>query len=185
MQSYSNSQLHKIRRHIKNGGIIAYPTEFCYGFGCNPFNHKAINKILKIKKRSKAKGLIVIAANINQLHNLILPLSDLDTQKLKSYWPGFYSIIMPSKTNVPKSLTGKHNKLAVRVSKHNLVGQICNYLNSPLISTSANISGHQPIKNYRECVRQFGKKVMVLPGSTSFAKHASTIIDWESGKQIR
>jgi L-threonylcarbamoyladenylate synthase len=185
MQAYSNNLLHKIQRHIKNGGIIAYPTEFCYGFGCDPFNYRAINNILRIKQRDKAKGLIVIAANIHQLDKLIIPISLHDRQKLKKYWPGFFSILLPSKKNTLNVLIGAHNKLAVRISNHDLVKQLCNYLHMPLVSTSANLSGHKPIKCYRECVRQFGKKVMVLPGNTGFAKNPSTIIDWKSGQIIR
>lgn len=185
MQAYNNNLLHKISRHVKNGGIIAYPTEFCYGFGCDPFNYKAVSQILKIKKRSKSKGLIIIAANITQLDKLIMPLSTTDIKKLKRFWPGFYSLILPSKLNIPHILTGEHRQIAVRVSKHDLVNQICNFMNSPLVSTSCNLSGHKPIKSYRECIRIFGKKVMVLPGLTNFAKHPSTIIDWKTGKIIR
>ncbi len=185
MQSYNNNLLHKIRQHIKNGGVIAYPTESCYGFGCNPFNYKAIKQILKIKQRDSAKGLIVIASDVKQLDKLIKPLSITDKAKLKQYWPGFYSIIMPTTDMAPQILTGKHKTLAVRVTKHDLVRQICNFLNMPLVSTSANYSGHKSIKNYRECIRQFGNKVMVLPGNTSFAKNPSTIVDWKSGKTLR
>ncbi|MCC2644848.1 MAG: threonylcarbamoyl-AMP synthase [Burkholderiales bacterium] len=185
MQSYNNTLLNKIRRHIRGGGVIAYPTESCYGFGCDPFNHRAINQILKIKCRDKAKGLIVVADNINQLNQLIMPLSYNDKLKLKAYWPGFCSILMPSSIKAPKILIGKHKTLAVRVSKHDLIRQLCKFLNMPLVSTSANYSGCESIKTYRECLQQFGKKVMVLPGNTNFAKKPSTIIDWRTGRIYR
>lgn len=185
MQSYNSNLLHKIRRHIKHGGVIAYPTESCYGFGCDPLNHKAIGQILKIKGRDKSKGLIVVASDLKQLDQLIGKLSPKDKQTLKAYWPGFYSIIMSTTKMAPKILTGKHRTLAVRVSKHDLIRQMCGFLNMPLVSTSANYSGHKSVKTYRECVRQFGKKVMVLPGDTNFAKTPSTIIDWKTGKVFR
>src|SRR5579863_7180495 len=122
---------------------------------------------------------------MKQLNLLIGKLSTHDKQKLKAYWPGFYSIIMPTTKMAPKILTGKYRTLAVRVSRHDLIQQICGFLNMPLVSTSANYSGHKSVKTYRECVKQFGKKVMVLPGNTSFAKSPSTIIDWKTSKILR
>jgi len=185
MYRYSSELLLKVKNHIKNGGIIAYPTESCYGFGCDPFNYTAINKIINLKGRSKTKGLIVIAGSQKHLSGLIMPLSEKDKNEIKNYWPGPFSLILPVTKKVPQNLIGKHRKIAVRVTRHQLVQQLCNSLNMPLVSTSANKSGCRSIKTYRECIRQFGKDVMVLPGNTNFAKKPSTIIDWETKRQLR
>ncbi|MEN9946001.1 MAG: hypothetical protein RLZZ293_387 [Pseudomonadota bacterium] len=183
---YSSILLKQIAQHLANGGVIAYPTESCYGFGCDPFNYKAINQVIYIKGRSKTKGLIVIAGEQKQLKRLIKPLNHQDQQLInQNYWPGFFSIILPVSKQVPTNLTGKHRKVAVRVTKHKLVRQICNQLNSPLVSTSANKSGYYAIKNYRDCLRQFGQQVMVLPGKIGFAKRPSTIIDWQTKQILR
>ena len=86
---------------------------------------------------------------------------------------------------VPQNLIGKHKKIAVRVTRHKMVGQLCNYLNMPLVSTSANKSGRRSISNYRDCKRIFGQSVLVLPGITNFAKRPSTIIDWQTKQVLR
>lgn len=185
MRYYSPAKIREIKRHLRNGGVIAYPTESCYGFGCDPFNYSAINKIIQLKGRNKAKGMIVIVGSVNQLQNVISPLHENDKSQLTQYWPGFYSIILPVSRQIPRNLIGAHRKIAVRVTRHKLVKQLTNALNMPLVSTSANKSGHQSIKTYRECVRQFGKQVMVLAGTTNFAKKPSTILDWESKKILR
>lgn len=185
MRYYSPAKLREIKRHLRNGGVIAYPTESCYGFGCDPFNYLAINKIIHLKGRNKAKGMIVIAGDVNQLQKVINPLNENDKSQLTQYWPGFYSIILPVRRQIPRNLIGAHRKIAVRVTRHKLVKQLTNSLNMPLVSTSANKSGHQSIRTYRECVRQFGNQVMVLSGTTNFAKKPSTIIDWESKKILR
>ena len=185
MRYYSPAKLKQIKRHLHNGGVIAYPTESCYGFGCDPFNYSAINKIIQLKGRNKAKGMIVIAGSVAQLQKVIKPLNANDKSQLTQYWPGFYSVILPVSRQTPRNLIGAHRKIAVRVTRHKLVKQLTNSLNMPLVSTSANKSGHQSIKTYRECVRQFGKRVMVLSGATNFAKKPSTIIDWESKKVLR
>lgn len=185
MYRYTNKILSNAYKHIKNGGVIAYPTESCYGLGCDPLNRKAIDKIIKLKRRSKTRGLIVIAGEIKQLESLLMPLKSKDYNDISKYWPGPFSLILSTKQNTPKNLTGQHQKIAVRVTKHQLVKQLCQFINMPLVSTSANISGHKAITNYRECQKKFGKSVLVLPGLTNFAKKPSTIIDWSTKKILR
>ena len=185
MRYYTPHKIKQIRRHLKAGGIIAYPTESCFGFGCDPFNYTALNKLIRIKGRTKTKGLIVIAGAFKQLAQLIQPLSGAEQAELSQYWPGFNSLILPVTAKVPRNLIGRHQKIAVRISQHRLVKQLCHELNSPLVSTSANRAGHQSIRNYRECVRQFGRTVLVLPGLTNFARRPSTIIDWQSRRVLR
>ena len=182
---YSIGLLRKVKKHLQQGGVIAYPTESCYGLGCDPFNYQAINRVIRLKGRSKNKGLIVIAAKFAQLKHLIQPLTDKEIIALKEFWPGFYSIILPVRQELPANLTGIHHKLAVRLSKHQGVTQLCNFLAMPLVSTSANKSGCRSIRDYRECKRQFGRQVMVLPGVTGFAKKPSTIIDWHTRQKLR
>jgi L-threonylcarbamoyladenylate synthase len=185
MKYYSRALLKKIKRHLKDGGIIAYPTEYCFGLGCDPFNRQAINKLIRLKQRNQNKGLIIIAGKIWQLDKLIKPLSLMEQEQVKQYWPGAYSIIVSSSKSAPKKLAGKFTKIAVRVTSHKLVIELCNYLGYPLVSTSANKSGLYPAKTYRNCYKMFGKSVMVLPGNTSFAKSPSSIIDLNTGKTYR
>lgn len=185
MDRIPHRQLIKIRIHLKLGGVIAYPTESCYGLGCDPFNIKALKKILTLKKRSKTKGMIVIAGQKSHFKNILLPLTNHDLQQLNQYWPGKYSIILPCNAKLPRQLTGKHDRLAARVTQHSLVCQLTNYLHFAIVSTSANKSGHKAISNYRECLRQFGRSVMIIKGNTMFAKTPSTIIDWETKNTLR
>lgn len=185
MRGYSTCLLKRVRHHLRQGGIIAYPTESCYGFGCDPFNYRAITKIINLKGRSKTKGLIVIAGTLSQLHKLLRPLPATDYPKLNEYWPGFYSLLLPVTNKAPRNLIGQHTKIAVRVSQHPLVRQLCQTLHLPLVSTSANKSGCRTLKTQRECIQRFGQQVLVLPGLTSFAKKPSTIIDWPSRQILR
>lgn len=185
MYRYSHATLENAYRHIKNGGVIAYPTEYCFGLGCDPFNRKAINKILKLKGRSKTRGLIVIAGEIKQLKSLIKPLTQKDHVALGQYWPGPFSLVLAATKTIPANLTGRHHKIAVRVTKHQLVKQLCQFIQMPLVSTSANISRHKPLKTYRECKKKFGQNVLVLPGLTNFAQNPSSIIDWFTKEPLR
>ncbi len=183
---YKIELLRKMKEHLNRGGIIAYATESCFGLGCDPFNYKAIKKLLNLKQRSSEKGLIVIGHSFKSLNKLIKPITKIDENQLKKYWPGAFSIILPVQEKiVHKILVGKYNSLAVRISKHKLAFKLCKYLDNPIVSTSANRSKISPAKTYRECKRRFGNKVLVLPGNTSFMKRPSTIINWQTKKLLR
>ncbi|MEN9391475.1 MAG: hypothetical protein RL017_773 [Pseudomonadota bacterium] len=184
MRGYSQLQLKKIRQHIKNGGLIAYPTEHCYGLGCDPFNRKALRALIKLKGRNPKKGFIVIASNVQQLKDIVV--MPTNTNEFNAVWPGPVTLLLEAQQQkTPVILRGKHSTIAVRVTKHKLVIQLCNFINSPLVSTSANFSGLKPSKTYKNCLQQLGRRVMVLPGLTNFAPKPSTIIDWHSKKRLR
>lgn len=183
MKYIRHNTLIKIKQHLKSGGVIAYATESCYGFGCDPYNYQAINKILKLKKRSKTKGMIMIAGNRNNVANIIS--TNVYSSEFDNYWPGSYSIILPLTKKLPANLTGKHKTIAVRITRHRQVIQLTKYLRKPLVSTSANLSGMKSIRNFRDCVSRFGKRVLVINGDTNFAKKPSTIIDWNTKKILR
>ena len=181
---YSTTLLLRVKQHLATGGVIAYPTESCYGLGCDPFNYRAINKILQLKARSPDKGLIVVASKISQLSKL---LSDLPAEDaVQAYWPGRFTLVLPIKRqNVLPNLSGKHAGLAVRVSNQHYVKQLCDYLNAPLVSTSANSSGKISCKTYFECVTHFGAEVLVLPGVIDYLRSPSTIIHWATKQVLR
>lgn len=185
MQFYKIELLRKIKSHLRNGGLIAYPTEFCYGLGCDPFNVAAVKKLIQLKQRDPDKGLIVIASDIAQLKSILIPLNKVDQERIKQYWPGFYTLIMKVKPTVPQILLGKHQGLALRVSSHQLVQNLCTYLQSPLVSTSANLAQQYPLRDYNQCQQQFSSQVLVLPGMVANKKQPSTILDWHSLQVLR
>ena len=181
MNGYSVQQLKKIKSHINNGGIFAYPTEHCYGIGCHYKNINAIRKIIRLKHRNSSKGMILISGNIKHFKEIINI-----NECYKEYWPGPFTLLFESKNKyIQKIVSGNHNKVAIRVSKHKLVSQLCNYLNHPVVSTSANYSNRFPAKSYKECIRIFGKKLMIIPGLTNFNTKPSRIIDYETKEILR
>ena len=184
---YKIGLLRKVKAHIKSGGVIAYPTESCFGFGCDIKNYRAINKVIKIKSRNKDKGLIVIASKFRQLSKTIEPLTALEASYLKNYWPGFYSFVFSKiKTKaIPPNLIGKNKSIAIRLSNNLVIKQLCGYLNMPLVSTSVNKSGYKTVKTTRDCMRLFGHNVMVLGGGNFRYKKPSTIIYFSSKKVLR
>lgn len=173
------------RSRLSQGGVIAYATESCFGLGCDPRNVRALKRVLALKARPNHKGLIVIAAEFEQLAGLIAPLSAAERQQLAHYWPGPCTLLLPAARGIPAALRGHHDKIAVRVTAHDEAAALCRALGSALVSTSANRAGQQSLKNARACRRAFGARVLVLPGHIGKRRKPSTIIDFTSGKVLR
>ena len=171
--------------HLRRGGVIAYPTESCYGLGCDPDNRRAVQRILKLKQRPQHKGLILIASDYHQVARYLQPLTLEQQQRLKEAGAQAITYLMPAKPSCSRWLRGAHNTLAVRFTAHPIAKQLCRSAGSALVSTSANRSGQRPAKTYAECLRLFGKKVWVLPGRVGRRKRPSTIRAWGDGKIIR
>jgi L-threonylcarbamoyladenylate synthase len=171
--------------HLKRGGLIAYPTESCYGLGCDPDNRQAVQRILKLKRRPRHKGLIVIAAHFQQVARYLLPVSSADQAKLPNKSTQALTYLMPTRHSTPHWLRGMHDTLAVRLTAHPFAKALCRSAGSALVSTSANRSGQRPAKTFSECQRLFGKNVWVLRGRVGKRKQPSTIRAWTDGKIIR
>jgi L-threonylcarbamoyladenylate synthase len=178
-------QISRVRRHLRNGGVIAYATESCYGLGCDPRNYRAVQRILRLKGRPQKKGLILIASHLGQLRPYLASLSAGDESTLQDYWPGPFTFVLPSAPRTPRWLSGRHDSIAVRVTAHPDAAALCDALDMALVSTSANRSGHKPLKTQSACKRAFGDRVLALPGRVGKRKRPSTIMDLRSGKVLR
>ncbi len=174
-----------IRARLARGGVIAYPTESCYGLGCDPRNYRAVRRLLRIKGRPAAKGLILIASEFGQLERYLAPLPGPARATLGRYWPGPTTLLLPAARRTPHWLTGGRDTLAVRVTAHHDAARLCQALGMALVSTSANRAGRQPLKTAAACRRAFGHRVLVVAGRIGRRKNPSTIIDFHSGRVLR
>jgi L-threonylcarbamoyladenylate synthase len=181
----ASSSYPRIAAHLRHGGLIAYPTESCYGLGCDPDNHIAVQRLLKLKQRPQHKGLILIAASYRQVARYLHPLTPAQQQQLKTAGARAITYLMPALHSAPRWLRGNHDTMAVRLTAHRQAAQLCQGVNSALVSTSANRSGQRPAKTYAQCQRLFGRNVWVLPGRVGKRKKPSTISMWADGKIMR
>jgi len=173
---------------LQHGGVIAYPTEAVWGLGCDPFNERAVHRLLAIKQRPVEKGLILIAAELDQLRPC-LDLAALPTERLAEVldsWPGPHTWVMPASERTPAWITGAHTRVAVRVSAHPTVVALCRAFGGPLVSTSANLSG-QPASLHRAELDPvlLARLDGVTDGETGGLARATPIRDALSGRQLR
>lgn len=171
---------------LQYGGIIAYPTEAVYGLGCDPTNEAALKKLIALKQRDANKGLILIASDIKQLYPFIaVKYFDLHPN-IKKQWPGPVTWVIPCKASTPTLLTGNRNTLAVRVSSHPVVQQLCKQFGGAIVSTSANQSGLTPCKTAKDIQTHFNQKIdCIIDAPLGNAKKPSAIFFAETGEQLR
>lgn len=171
------------RARIKQGEVIAYPTEAVYGLGCDPFNKAAVHQILALKQRPEAKGLILLIANYEQLWPLIATIPDENLEAVKKSWPGFVTWIFPKSDLVPSWVSGEHDGIAIRMSAHPVAHALCQ--DAPIISTSANIAGESPAKSITELQHSFFEALSIVTGELGGNDQVSEIYDALSAVKLR
>lgn len=178
--------LHQAVRVLRQGGVIAYPTEAVFGIGCDARNEKAIKRILELKRRAVKKGLIVIAADVSQLHDLVAPLSPSIRDEVMSTWPGPVTWILPARDSVSPLLRGQHHGIAVRVTAHPLAASLCKRFGGAIVSTSANRSGKPSARTTEETRYRLGSDLdYILPGDVGGLAKPTQIRDALTGRILR
>ena len=174
-----------VRVHLQRGGLIAYPTESCYGLGCDPNNPRALKRLIRLKGRSAAKGMLLIADHYKRLLPFMRSVRPTDLARMQRSWPGPVTWVVPASATCSPLLTGGRATIAVRVTAHPGAARLCRSLGMALVSTSANKSGQKPAKTAAECRRIFGKRVRVIDGRIGTRKRPSTLIDLATGTVLR
>lgn len=168
------------------GGVIAYPTEAVFGLGCDPLEYGAVQRILDLKRRDAGKGLILIAARLEQLLPYLASLTPNIRKKLEATWPGPVTWVLPAAAYTPAWLTGGRETLAVRVTAHPLAKNLCELCDMALVSTSANHSGHPPARTALQVRNSLGPDVdCIVPGRVGPQIKPTEIRDGMSGKVLR
>ncbi|MDX1432411.1 MAG: L-threonylcarbamoyladenylate synthase [Gammaproteobacteria bacterium] len=179
-------RLRRAVRVLRAGGVVAYPTEAVYGLGCDPFDESAVMRVLALKRRAPHQGLIVIAADVDQLRPLLLPQPRSVMAPVLESWPGPSTWLLPASANAPAWITGGRDSIAVRVTAHALASRLCRAFAAPLVSTSANRSGRPAARTALGARRIFGTQVdYYLGGATGGAARPSTIRDARDGRVVR
>ena len=185
MTYHSHFKIRLANHALQQGKLIAYPTEAVYGLGCDPLNETAVFNLLKIKQRPVHKGLILIASDFSQLLPFINPSPEMLNRIMPS-WPGPITWIVPAQTWVPTYLKGAHNTLAVRVSAHPLVQQLCSNYGGAIVSTSANISNQPPARSALAVRKNLpSDNIFILPGATAQHNQPTAIYNALDGRCLR
>ncbi|AFP84828.1 Sua5/YciO/YrdC/YwlC family protein [secondary endosymbiont of Ctenarytaina eucalypti] len=172
---------------LRKQRVIAYPTEAVFGLGCDPDSEIAVQALLKLKRRSWQKGLILVAGHYAQLTDYIdeSALDNTVRERIFSRWPGPVTWVMPAHPTAPYWLTGQYASLAVRNSAFEPVRRLCLAFGKPLVSTSANLTGMPPARTTAEVHDQLGVAFPVFNEVVEGRDNPSEIRDALSGDLIR
>ncbi len=129
-------QLKRVVQIIKDGGIVAYPTDTFYGIGCDIMNKKAIEKIYLLKQRKKNKPFSFICPDLKGI-STYAKVSNIAYRNMKRLLPGPYTFVLPGTKMVPKIMLTKRRTAGIRVPDNRIALGLANELDYPIISTSA------------------------------------------------
>ncbi|MCQ4348093.1 L-threonylcarbamoyladenylate synthase [Pseudomonas stutzeri] len=178
-------RVQRAARVVREGGVIAYPTEAVWGLGCDPWNPEAVLRLLALKDRPMDKGLILVAADMAQFDFLLADLPPAWRAELQLSWPGPNTWLVPHQGRLPEWITGRHDSVALRVSDHPLVRALCAH-SGPLVSTSANPAGRPAARSRLRVEQYFGGALDgVLGGALGGRRNPSLIRDLRTGEVIR
>lgn len=172
---------------IQAGGVIAYPTETVWGFGCDPDNPRAVGRLLALKQRPVEKGLILIAASAEQFAPYLAGLEQSLVSKFSQPTNVPTTWLVPDNGVAKSWIRGDFNSVALRVSTHKLTVELCTKVGGPIVSSSANISGEATRQWPWQLRRYLGHQGLdfILPGQLKANAKPSEIRDLISDKVIR
>lgn len=147
----------EIIRYLKAGKVVVLPTDTLYGFSCAATNVKAVNKVRRVKRREKNKPFLVLVSS-RHMANRYSYISKNQDEYLKKAWPGPVTVILKSRNILPKTVASEQASVAIRLPKYEFISTIIKKAGTPLISTSLNVSGQQPIE-----LDSLKKKFKTLP----------------------
>jgi L-threonylcarbamoyladenylate synthase len=185
---YSLAQLQDAAEALRQGNVLAYPTEAVFGLGCDPHNRTAFERIFALKQRPATQGVLLIAADFAQVERYVdmaqVPAGVL--AQVRASWPGPFTWVFPRSAEVPDWVAGAHPGIALRVTAHAPAAALCRAFGGALVSTSANIHGKPPARDLQTIVDYFGDALDgMVDAPLGGAAQPTTIRDALTGAIIR
>jgi L-threonylcarbamoyladenylate synthase len=167
---------------IRQGGVVAIPTETYYGLAVDPFNEEAVSRLFTLKKRPSAKPLLTLIANMSHLA-MLTPEIPSAYLPLLDFWPGPLTLVFNAHVSLSPLVTGKTGTVGARISSHPLAHCFVRELDQPVTATSANISGGPAAITAEEVRQAFGGQIdFVLDGGRTPGGKGSTLVGLRQGR---
>lgn len=160
---------------LKQGGVIAYPTDTTYGIGCNIFNNRGIKNIYQIKQRDARKPFSFICSDLSDAANYA-QVSNFAFKIMKRHLPGPYTFVLDATRVVPNTLTTRQKTVGIRIPNDEIAMAIVRELGHPLVTTSANLTGETPLHDPVEIEDAMGRMLdVVIDGGIRYGDPSTVI----------
>lgn len=161
---------------VRRGRVVAIPTDALYTLVADPYNLRAVTQVFNAKGREPHRSLPILIGDLMVAEELAAELNNRFYLLARRFWPGPLTVIVPASAKVPLKVTGNTGRLALRQPKAKIAEQLLAVWNGPLISTSANISGHPTCRSGIEVFGMMDGRVdLVLDGGLCGGQGATTV----------
>lgn len=168
-------QIARVVQSLKNGGIIAYPTDTTYGIGCSIFNKKGIERIYRMKGRERNKPFSFICSSVSEVSQYAR-VSNFAFKYLKKYLPGPYTFVLEATRDVPDLLLTRQKTVGIRIPENRICIDLVHALGNPIITTSANLSGEEPVGDPFAIENTFGDQLDFVIDGDILATDVSSVV---------
>jgi len=163
---------------LRQGGLVAFPTDTVYGLGACASIPQAVERVYKVKERPQNMALPLLLADASQIARLAEPVPPVAWLLINKFLPGALTLVLSRSNSVPDILTAGEATIAVRVPAHPIPVALVEGLGTPIVGTSANLSGHPSPLTADEVYSQLGDKVeLIIDGGRCPGGKESTIVD--------
>jgi tRNA threonylcarbamoyl adenosine modification protein (Sua5/YciO/YrdC/YwlC family) len=173
--------IEKAKEFLSDGGVIIYPTDTVYAYGCDIKDKRAIERIYRIKKIPRNKPLSFIFSDISELHEYVRNITDPAFKIMKKALPGPYTFIFQASKLVPKVAITNQKTIGVRIPSNNVALDLVRALGRPIISASVNMSDGSYIAEPNDLEKVYKNEVDLVIDCGPKLSEPSTIVDFSDG----
>lgn len=178
----SSTDIHSASNYLRNGDLVAVPTETVYGLSANGLNAKAVEEIYNVKGRPETKPISLLISGIKSAENFCSDIPEAAYRLAEAFWPGPLTMVLPKKEIVPSIVTAGGKTVGVRCPDHPITLELLKLVDFPLATPSANPSGKASPKSAQEVYDYFHEKIpMILDGGLCSVGIESTVLTFSGG----
>jgi L-threonylcarbamoyladenylate synthase len=165
-------------RVLREGGLVAFPTETFYGLGAHALQERAVARVFRAKGRPADKPLLVLVASLAMVEQVARQVPDRARRLMARHWPGPLTLVLPARAELPAALTAGTGTIGVRLSGHPVARALVHAVGAPVTAPSANLHDGAPPRTAADVLRAVGERIdLVLDGGPTPGGPPSTVLD--------
>ncbi|MBR2802143.1 MAG: threonylcarbamoyl-AMP synthase [Erysipelotrichaceae bacterium] len=180
---YAPQQLEEVAAVLKEGKVIAFPTDTVFGLGCVYDDPAAVERVKKAKERDEGKPLPMMCSSAEMTEKAAVVSEDAK-KLMRRFCPGALTLVMKKREEVPAFVTNGRDTIAIRIPDDPWILELIDHIGKPLLVTSANISGEPSLQYWQEVREKLNGRIDGIVTADAGSSTASTIIDLSDGFRL-